>query len=103
MKKLLKLADRYLAESDWKTISILKFCLFSMGLLCGMSVREKDKTPARIAAGTVFLACYIPLMAKLFHVIGEECEECRGKRAVQPNEEPEQSADEPSEPEQTEE
>ena len=27
MKKLFALADRYLQESDWKTMAMLKFCL----------------------------------------------------------------------------
>ena len=40
MKKLLNIADRYLEESDWKTISLLKICLFSMGVLFGLEVCE---------------------------------------------------------------
>lgn len=73
MKKLLNIADRYLEKSDWRTISILKICLFSMGVLVGMDVCEKGKKPARIAAGSIFLATYIPLVAKLVCVVRGLC------------------------------
>ena len=33
MKKLFDAADRYLKIADWKDMALLKFCLFSMGVL----------------------------------------------------------------------
>lgn len=71
MKKILDIAQRYLERSDWKTISVLKLCLFSMGVLCGMQICEKHKKPARYVAGGVFLVTYIPLVLKLVGVIRE--------------------------------
>lgn len=65
MKTLLSIANRYVETSDWKTITILKFCLLSFGLIVGMQVREEHKKPVTKCALTVFLATYIPLMAKL--------------------------------------
>ena len=65
MKTLLSIANRYVETSDWKTITILKFCLLSFGLIVGMQVREEYKKPVTKCALTVFLATYIPLMAKL--------------------------------------
>ena len=36
--KLFKIADQYCKESTWKTLALVKFCLFSMGLMAGMTV-----------------------------------------------------------------
>jgi hypothetical protein len=69
MKKLLDIAQRYIDTSDWKTITVLKFCLLALGMLFGMAVGEKQKKSARVVAATVFLATYIPLMAKLAHIV----------------------------------
>lgn len=65
MKTLLSIANRYVETSDWKTIAILKFCLLSLGLMAGIQVREEHKKSVTKCALMVFLATYIPLMAKL--------------------------------------
>ena len=72
MSRLFDIADRYLEESDWKTIAVLKFCLISLGILVGVKVAEKDKKRVAKCALAVFLVTYIPLMAKLFRVAVEE-------------------------------
>ncbi len=69
MKKLFEAADRYVQESDWKIIAVLKFCLISLGVMLGMSIKKEYKKPAYLAAGSVFLATYVPLMAKLFRIL----------------------------------
>ena len=74
MKRLFDYADRYLQESDWKTIALLKFCLFSMGLLVGTYISQKKKDCARIIALIVFVVTYVPLMAKFFKVIADKNE-----------------------------
>lgn len=71
MKRILDIAQGYLERSDWKTISVLKVCLFSLGVLCGLQICEKHKKPARYVAGGVFLLTYIPLLVKLFRVMRE--------------------------------
>ena len=43
MKKLFDAADVYLRQSTWKDLDLVKFCLFSMGLFCGLFVKEKNK------------------------------------------------------------
>ncbi len=69
MKKLFESADRYLANSDWKDLTLIKFCLFSIGVLIGVHVLDKDKKKVKAAAGVVFVATYIPLMAKYFTIL----------------------------------
>ena len=54
MNKLLESAEKYLAQSDWKDLTLIKFCLFSMGVLAGAHVLEKDKKPVKIISGIVF-------------------------------------------------
>ena len=71
MRKLLDIANRYVEESDWKTIAALKFCLLSLGVLAGMSIPKRCRTPIRWIAAVVFTVTYFPLMAKLFRVADE--------------------------------
>ena len=63
MKKLIRCANQYIWESDWKTIGLLKFCLLSLGV-----PEEKKKTVLR-AAFLSFVISYIPLMAKFIRII----------------------------------
>ena len=83
MKKLLKSANRYVEESDWKTIAVLKFCLLSLGVLFGTCVCEKRRKAVRIGALGLFLVTYLPLMAKLLCLVKREC--CPGE--IAPDEE----------------
>ncbi len=69
MKQLFDSADRYLKASSWKDLTLIKFCLFSMGLLLGQLVPEKHKKTCIIAAAFVFILTYIPLMAKYFTIL----------------------------------
>ena len=72
MKKLFCYADRYIEKSDWKDLAMIKFCLFSMGILAGMRIPGKNKKQAGWIAAAVFVATYIPLMAKFFSAIMEK-------------------------------
>lgn len=74
MNKLFGLADRYLEESDWKDLAMLKFCLAAIGVLIGLQVPKDKKKPVALAAVTVFLVTYVPPMAKLFRIAMEERE-----------------------------
>ena len=42
MKNLFAYADKYLQKSNWKDMALLKFCLFSTGILVGMQVPDKE-------------------------------------------------------------
>lgn len=64
--KLFDVANRYCKESTWKTLATLKFCLFSLGIIVGVILPAAWKVPVLIIFGVVFLATYLPLMAKLF-------------------------------------
>lgn len=66
--KLFKIANEYIKQSDWKTLSAIKFCLASIGIIIGMYVPENAKNIVLIACFAVFLVTYIPLMKKLFDV-----------------------------------
>lgn len=64
MKKLFDYADQYIQESSWKDMAMLKFCLFSMGILAGIHITGKNRKKAGVMASAVFAVTYIPLMAK---------------------------------------
>ena len=72
MKYFLDLGNRYMQESDWKDLSLLKFCLFAMGLLIGTQVTEKQKKPVIGVSLGVFIATYILLMLKLFKIMSKK-------------------------------
>lgn len=71
MKKLFELGDRFASQSDWKDFALTKFCLFSMGIIIGVLIPEKQVKKAAAAAGGVFAATYAVLMAKVFKIAKE--------------------------------
>ena len=73
MKKLFGYADEYVRQSDWKDLALIKLCLCSMGMIIGLSVPgENVKKPALFGAIAIFIATYIPLMARLFNIIDKD-------------------------------
>ena len=68
MNKLFSVADQYIQESDWKVIALLKFCLLSLGMILGMQIAPRHKKGVLLGCIAVFVATYIPLMAKLLRL-----------------------------------
>lgn len=66
------IGDKYASSSNWKDYALLKFCLFSMGIVVGVLLPSGAKKVAIIIASIVFVLTYIPLMIKLFKVIKEK-------------------------------
>ena len=72
MNRLTDAAERYLKDCTWKDISILKICLIALGVLLGIAVPARKKKATAWAASLVFLAAYVPLMAKFLpYLLGE--------------------------------
>lgn len=69
MSRLFKYADRYIKESNWKDIALLKFCLCAIGVLIGISIAPKYKKTVMTAAVCVFGITYVPLMSKFIKII----------------------------------
>lgn len=67
--KLFKLANRYIQESDWRTLAALKLCLLSIGLIVGVLLPASCRTAVLIVSGVVFVSTYIPLMARFFRLM----------------------------------
>lgn len=44
MCRLFEYADRYLKESDWKDIALIKLCLCEIGVLPGINLAQKYMT-----------------------------------------------------------
>ncbi|WP_324822757.1 hypothetical protein [Sinanaerobacter sp. ZZT-01] len=68
MKNLFSYGDTFMQQSDWRDISLLKLCLFSLGILFGVKLPHKAKKPATAVSLTVFIATYVPLMFKLLNI-----------------------------------
>ena len=43
MKNLFFIANEYIQQSDWKDLALIKFCLFSMGVIIGLFVPSRDR------------------------------------------------------------
>ena len=43
MKNLFFIANEYIQQSDWKDLALIKFCLFSMGVIIGLFVPSRSK------------------------------------------------------------
>lgn len=69
MCRLFEYADRYIKESDWKDIALLKLCLCAIGVLIGISIAPKHKKTVMAAAAVVFGFTYVPLMKKFIGII----------------------------------
>lgn len=69
MKFLFRSADAYLRQCDWRDLALVKFCLFSMGVIAGIALPPKAKKPAIVTAAAVFVATYIPLMVKYGKIV----------------------------------
>ncbi len=67
--KLFDYANQYLQESDWKIFSLVKFCLFSMGVMVGVLLPRKYRKTACAVSAATFFATYIPLMSKFFRIV----------------------------------
>ena len=72
IKKLLDLGNQYARKSSWKDFALVKFCLFSMGVVAGTQIPDKHKKKAIEAAVCVFVSTYVPLMAKVFRIAFKE-------------------------------
>ena len=62
--KLFQVANRDCKESSWKTLALLKICLFSIGVMVGMLVPKERKKAVFGIGAVAFLATYLPLMGK---------------------------------------
>lgn len=82
MKFLFDTADKYLKQFNWKDLALVKFCLFAMGLICGMQIKSKYKKPFIIGALIVFLATYIPLMADFLPMLKNEIQKNQLDRMI---------------------
>ena len=71
MKKLIELGNLYASKSDWKDFALVKFCLFSMGLLIGINAPKKHQKTVTVLSALVFAVTYVPLMSKLLRIAAE--------------------------------
>ena len=68
MKRLLVIGNAYASESTWLDFALVKFCLFALGLIAGVCTPKQHKKNIILASLLVFVATYIPLMAKLVKI-----------------------------------
>ena len=64
INKLLDTADRYMKNSDWKDLALIKLCVCSAGVIAGSCIPSKSKKEVRAGAAVVFAATYAVLMTR---------------------------------------
>ena len=65
MKWLFNKADSYIKTMKWQDLSLLKLCLFSLGLIVAGSIDKKGARKLLRNIGILgFAASYIPLMSR---------------------------------------
>ena len=69
MTKLFDKANEYLKSCNWRDMALLKFCLFSMGVLVGTHISCKNKKVANIISGIVFINNTFLYMQKIINKI----------------------------------
>jgi len=69
MKKIFEYADKYIKQMTASDFTLLKICLFSMGLAAGLFVSEKHKKTVFFSSIVAFIVTYIPLMADFFNAV----------------------------------
>ena len=74
MKSLFDYADIYLKNSDWKDLALIKFCLFSMGILAGTGISDNKKGFVKTISTAVFAVTYVKIMSKFLEIIADDCE-----------------------------
>ena len=72
MCRLFEYANRYIKESDWKDLALLKLCLCAIGVLIGINIAPKHRKKVMWAAACVFGLTYVPQMTKYFKIIFDE-------------------------------
>ena len=72
MKNLFSAADRYVLSCNWRDIAVLKFCLCALGVLVGLVIPARRRKCVVWAAGLVFAATYVPLLAKFLPTLQDE-------------------------------
>lgn len=87
--KLFTYADRYLKQSSWKDLALIKFCLCAIGVLIGLAVPRSRRRQFAFGALVVFLTTYLPLMSKFAHVIVQTRREEELSEMEDPEAEPE--------------
>ncbi|MGI5962102.1 MAG: permease of phosphate ABC transporter [Lawsonibacter sp.] len=64
IRTLLRRADRCAAQSTWRDLALLKFCLAALGVLIGLSIPVRQRRGATLLAGLVFLPTYLLLLLR---------------------------------------
>lgn len=63
MKNFIAFINDYVKHCTVKTITLIKLCVMSFGVLLGLAVPGKHKKKVAVATTVLLLASYVPLVA----------------------------------------
>ena len=66
--KLFEAANQYCKKATWKTLFLIKMCLFSIGIIVGLLLPDRFRMLFLLIFGILFLLTYIPLMIRFYKI-----------------------------------
>ncbi len=72
VKQITDTADAYMKDSDWTDLVLLKFCMVSFGVIVGVLMARKKRTPMLIISSIIFIATFIPIMIRFLPTFFED-------------------------------
>ena len=68
MDWIVQAEKKYLWSSNWADWTLVRFCLFALGMMTGVLIHKKAKKPVFIVALLAFIGTIIPVAYKYFKV-----------------------------------
>ena len=62
--KLIVCANRWIKESTWKDLALVKLCLCALGVILGLTALRRSRKVSLVISVIVFLATWFPLMQR---------------------------------------
>lgn len=72
MKKLIEYANQYIKRMNVMDIGLLKICVFSLGIIAGITLPNKYKEKILITISFIFVSIYVLVMGKFLSVMKKE-------------------------------
>ena len=67
--KLIVCANRWIKESTWKDLALVKLCLCALGAILGLTALRRSRKVSLVLSIVVFLATWLPLMQRFAGVV----------------------------------
>lgn len=74
MKRLLEISQEYIKTMSIRDMALIKICLYSAGILMGLSIPLKCRKIVSVAACAIFIVTYLLAMLPFLKMLQEKSE-----------------------------